>query len=126
YLLVRLAGSSGSGRLWIAFVATATAAVYTHYFAVFLLLGLAAAYLVDIWRWQPSAVRRRKSLSLLAAGAAVLLLYTPWLAALFGQLRGDRSYWTGTLKVHEALLDVALAFTGGESVLERVAVWLLA
>jgi len=126
YLLVRLASGGGSGRLWIAFVATATAAVYTHYFAVFLLLGLAAAYLVDIWRWQPSAVRRRKSLSLLAAGAAVLLLYTPWLAALFGQLRGDSSYWTGTLKVHEALLDVVLAFTGGESVLERSAVWLLA
>lgn len=127
YLLVRLAGGGGrTNWLWPAFVATATAAVYTHYFAVFLLMGLALAFLIDLWRWQPATVRRRKSLALLVAGAAVLLFYTPWLAALFGQLRGDRSYWTGMLKVHEALLDVALAFTGGESVLERVAVWLLA
>ncbi|MCB0054649.1 MAG: glycosyltransferase family 39 protein, partial [Caldilinea sp.] len=126
YLLVRLAGSDNPPRwLWPAFVVTATAAVYTHYFALFLLLGLAAAYLFDVWRWQPASLRRRKSVSLLTAGLAVLLLYTPWLAALFGQLRGDRSYWTGALKVQEALLDVALAFTGGESVLERIGVWLL-
>ena len=126
YLLVRLAGSDNPPRwLWPAFVATATAAVYTHYFALFLLLGLATAYLFDVWRWQPASLRRRKSVSLLTAGLAVLLFYTPWLAALFGQLRGDRSYWTGALKVQEALLDVALAFTGGESVLERIGVWLL-
>ena len=126
YLLVRLA--AGDGRpalLWAAFVVTATAALYTHYFAVFLLLGLALAYVVDLWCWQPVAQRRNRLVALLLAGLTVLLLYTPWLAALFGQLRGDRSYWTGALKVQEALLDVALAFTGGESVLERIAVWLL-
>ena len=125
-LLVRLADSRGKeGHLWLAFVATATAAVYTHYFAVFLLLGLSLAFLVDLWRWQPAPARRQKSTALLAAGLAVLILYTPWLAALFGQLHGDRSYWMGTLKVHEALLDAALAFTSGESVLERIALWLL-
>lgn len=126
YLLVRLAAGVGrTALLWVAFVATATAAVYTHYFAVFLLLGLALAFGLDLWRWQPVAVRRSRLVALLLAGLAVLLLYTPWLAALLSQLRGDRSYWTGTLKVHEALLDVALAFTSGESVFERIALWLL-
>jgi len=126
YLLVRLAASDGhNAPLWLAFVATATAAVYTHYFAVFLLLGLALAFLADLWHWQPPPVRQRNSVVLLGAGLTVLLLYLPWLATLVGQFRSDRSYWMGTLKVHEALLDVAMAFTSGESVWEPVALWLL-
>ena len=44
---------------------------------------------------------------------------------LFTQLRVDRSYWQGTLKLQEALVDVAIAFTSGESVLEEQALPLL-
>jgi hypothetical protein len=59
------------------------------------------------------------------ANGAVVLLYLPWLANLVTRLRVDRSYWTGTLKLHEALLDIALRFTSGETRAERIGLWLL-
>lgn len=126
YLLLRLADDPAPGwRWWACFVGVATAAIYTHYFAIFLLVGLAAAFALDALRWQPRAQAHRKLWALLGAGGSVLLLYTPWLGAIFGQLRGDRSYWEGALKLHEAAADVAVAFTSGETVFEEVALWLL-
>jgi hypothetical protein len=62
---------------------------------------------------------------LLAANAAVVVLYLPWLANLWTQLRVDRSYWLGDLKLHEALLDAAISFTSGETMSEDIALWLL-
>lgn len=125
YLLVRLADAPAP-RLasWIAFIVVGTAALYTHYFSLFLLIGLAAAFLLD--GWQRQAAFRRKSISLFAAAVAILLLYMPWLGAMLGQLREDRSYWTGTLKLDEALTKVAISFTSGETVFESTALWLLA
>ena len=38
---------------------------------------------------------------------------------------GNRNYWTGTLKLHEALLDIALRYTSGETMSERIGLWLL-
>jgi uncharacterized membrane protein len=126
YLLVRLADSHApSRRAWLGFILTATAAVYTHYFAVFLLVGLAIAFVVDIRRQQSVEQATAKLRAFLLAGAAIVLLYTPWLGAIFSQLREDRSYWTGALKLHEALLKVAISFTSGETVFEQTALWLL-
>jgi len=125
YLLLRLADDPAPAwRGWALFVGVATAAIYTHYFAVFLLVGLAVAFTLDLLRWQPRP-HRRKLWMLLGAGALTLLLYTPWLGAIFGQLRSDRSYWAGALKLHEAAADVAIAFTSGETVFEEIALWLL-
>lgn len=125
YLLVRLADTPAPRLVgWMAFVVVGTAALYTHYFALFLLIGLAIAFLLDA-RWQRTSFWR-KSFPLFAAGAAILLLYIPWLGAMFGQLREDRSYWTGTLKLDEALAKVAISFTSGETVFESTALWLLA
>ena len=59
------------------------------------------------------------------ANVAVVVLYLPWLANLVTRLRVDRSYWTGTLKLREALLDIALRFTSGETMSERMGLWLL-
>lgn len=128
YLLLRLADAPAPAwRDWVLFVAVATAAVYTHYFAVFLLVGLAGAFVTDLLLQveKPRAQVRRKLWTLVGAGVLVLLLYTPWLGAIFSQLRSDRSYWEGALKLHEAAADVAIAFTSGETVFERVALWLL-
>lgn len=124
YLLARAADRDPPGwRLWAAYVVVAAAAIYTHYFAVFLLLGLGGAWLLDV------AVRRRRFgatlVPFVAANAMVVLLYLPWLANLVTRLRVDRSYWTGTLKLHEALLDIALRFTSGETMAERMGLWLL-
>lgn len=120
YLLVRLATAplpSLSG--WIAWVVVGGAAVYTHYFAAFLLVGLALAFTIDMLMQETRGPAMKKVQALLLAGAAILLLYTPWLSALFGQLRSDRSYWEGTLKLHEAIAKVAIAFTSGETVFEQ-------
>ncbi|MBE2236473.1 MAG: glycosyltransferase family 39 protein, partial [Caldilineaceae bacterium] len=91
YLLLRLADDPAPAWWqWGAFVAVGAAAIYTHYFAIFLLIGLAAAFAVDLRLWSPRVAARRKLWALLGAGALVLLLYTPWLRAILGQLAEDR------------------------------------
>jgi len=122
YLLVRAATAEPAGwRLWAGYVVAATAAVYTHYFAFFLLLGIGIAFLLESRaRWN-----RQRIWCFVAANVAVLVLYVPWFAALFTRLRVDRSYWQGALKLNEALLAVAVSFTSGETVAERMAIWLL-
>ncbi len=157
YLLLRLADAPGRRwGLWLAYVAAAVAAVYTHYFAWFLLAGLGLAWLLDQWIGRvrvpaaphvgvrtgqeaaegvPTHVGVRTGqlenspahplLTLLSANLAVLVLYLPWLANLWTQLRVDRSYWLGDLKLHEALLDTAISFTSGETMAEQAALWLL-
>ena len=130
WLLAAAAGRPRPGwRLWLAYVVVATAAVYTHYFAFFLILGLGAAYLADrAWhaRLQPGSRSRRAGPgSFLLANALVLLLYLPWITVLVTRLRVDRSYWTGVLKLQEALLDVAISFTSGLTVTEQMGSWLL-
>lgn len=126
FLLVRLADSHASlPRIWISFIVTGTAALYTHYFAVFLLAGLGIAFAVDTRRRFSAEQAVLKLRALLLAGASILLLYTPWLGAILSQLREDRSYWTGALKLHEAIAKVAISFTSGETVFEQTALWLL-
>lgn len=121
YLLLRLADDPARRWwLWSLFIVAATAALYTHYFAAFVLIGLAVAFAVDVWRRQPGGVARRGLWALLGAGALVLLLYAPWVGAILSQLRGDRSYWEGALKLHEAVVAVAVAFTSGATVFESV------
>ncbi len=110
----------GSRRSWLVYVLVAAAAVYTHYFAFFLLLALATAAFLDalLGRGGPPGARLRGLLPLLLADLAVLLLYLPWLGILVTQLRVDASYWSGALKLWEALRHVAISFTSGETVLE--------
>lgn len=62
---------------WLAaYVAAATLALYTQYYAGFLLAGLALAGLLALWRW---GAGRRAALTWLGAQAAAVLLYLPWL-----------------------------------------------
>lgn len=123
YLLLRLADAPAPHtRLWAAYVVVAAAALYTHYFALFLLVGLGCAWMVDL-RKRPGATQCLRRYAV--ANAAVIVLYLPWLANVLMQYRVDRSYWLGDLKLHEALLDVALRFTSGETMAERTAIWLL-
>ncbi len=127
------------GLHWSAYVLVATAAIYTHYFAFFLLVALAVAYLADQFfllpRSQaaeahpdadlPSTIMRRPIAGFLLANLAVLLLYTPWFAALLTRLAVDASYWEGEFKLGEALRHLAISFTSGETVLEQEATRLL-
>ncbi len=110
YLLLRIDDGEAHWPTWVGYTATAILAVYTHYFAFFLLLALGIAFLLKHYRqiWV-----------FLSAHLAILLIYLAWSGALFYQLRVDRSYWQGQLKVWEAFQSVLLRFTQGETVLER-------
>lgn len=123
YLLLRAAAEPQQPNLaWAGYAAVGAAAIYTHYFAFFLLLGFGLAASGAL-----AAQRQWRGLAwLLAAHAAILALYLPWLAVMWQQLGSDRSYWTGVLKLDEALRGVAISFTSGATVLETTAVWLLA
>jgi hypothetical protein len=153
YCLVRSAwyvDSWQSRWLWIGYVLAATAAVYTHYFAIFLLFALNLAYLVDIYLFRGRktddgrrTMNERRPISNtqypipdprspipdpqspILANAALFLLFLPWLGVLITRLRVDASYWQGEFKLDEALRSVAIRFTLGETVLEREAIpWL--
>lgn len=124
-LLYTRAHNPFAGRTWVIYGLVATAAVYTHYFAFFLLLALGVAFLIDHFantkgRGDKFAILRdRHLLGFVLTNGAILLLYLAWLGALFQQLRVDASYWEGELKIREALRSIALNFTYGETGVEQ-------
>lgn len=123
-------GERVHGWGWLLYIGSATAALYTHYFAIFLLLAF-VLYLF-LLLYARSALRNipatRSPFSpspLLLYSSTPLLLYLPWLYIMLTQLSTDASYWQGALKLWEALRHVLISFTSGETVLEQQAVWLL-
>jgi mannosyltransferase len=148
FSILRGAWLAGHWRFSALYVLAATAAIYTHYFALFLLVALVLAF----WPERP------RTAGLVIAGVnqtglahlsfvqqplftlgrspgvvqpfvltnlVVLLLYLPWLGALLNRLALDRSYWQGGLKLDEALRSVAIHFTSGETMRESPGLWLL-
>ncbi len=135
YLIIKSEAAVRRRRLhWTTYVVVATAAIYTHYFAFFVLLALALAYVVDQMLILPrvaqdasttegdpdlpSTLGRRPMLGFLVANLAVLLLYAPWVTAMLRRWSLDSSYWQGEFKYQEALRHIAISFTSGETVLE--------
>ncbi len=125
---------------WTVYIIVATAAVYTHYFAFFLLLALAFAFFADQLlilarpiatgddsqtQALPSQLVRGAAPAFLLADLAVLVLYLPWITAMLTRFAVDSSYWQGQFKLWEAVRHVAISFTSGETVLEVQATRLL-
>ncbi len=145
YALLRAVGGEGAratqGRgaagwrrpaiWWATFVLASVAALYTHYFAAFLLLAfgicVGAAFLPGLLRPESRGRAANHLIAFVAAGGAIVVLYLPWLPAMLTRYRVDRSYWQGALKLGEALRHVAVSFTAGapETMLEADAVRLL-
>jgi 4-amino-4-deoxy-L-arabinose transferase-like glycosyltransferase len=94
---------------WMVFVASGAGMLYSHNLAVF--FGAALALWI-LWR----ALRTRKFQSLVSfslAGAAVLLLWSPWLMLLPSQLgKIQQAYWIGRPDALTATQTV-LSFTTG-------------
>lgn len=114
---------------WAAFVLTALAALYTHYFALFLLVayGLCAILALATGRTPGAGKLATRWLSLAGAFALIAIGYLPWLPAMLTRYRVDASYWQGELKLGEALRHIAISLTVGapETILEGDAVrWL--
>ncbi len=98
-----------------------TAALYTHYFAAFLLLAHLLYALLILWqrRWPG-----RLSLQLALTFGLTALLFLPWLPTLLSRLGDDPSYWPGALKFNEAIRKIFITFTVGETVFEQTGLWL--
>ncbi len=104
--------------LWTGFTLINVAAIYTHYFALFV-LGSQALYVLLVW-WGRGFRPARLLLGGLASGVVTALAYLPWLPHLVIRYGADVSYWPGRLKLSEVLLDAVVFFVGGESVPEPV------
>lgn len=107
----------GRRRWWIVFALSGLAAVYTHYFAFFLLAAFACVVALRFL-----ASRSWRALGEFAVGlAAIFMAYLPWLPVVLNRYRVDASYWQGQLKLDEALRHVWLSFTlnAPQALLER-------
>ncbi len=106
-LLVQLSRTPGRRRLWIAYAATVTAGLYTHYYMVLLVVVLAAGPLIlGAWRrlWKAN----------LAAIAAGFVPFLPWAAFRSGVFSGFIPVTAGSLTLPRLLTDYVLAINLGE------------
>ncbi len=95
---------------------TITAALYTHYFAVFLLAAHGLYFLFIFWQRNfPKSL----GFQALQISGIIILLFAPWVSVLFARWGDDPSYWPGALKLHETLRKVFINFTVGETVFEQ-------
>lgn len=108
-------------RYWWGAAAVALAlALYTHYFAFFVLIfQIFYVLLGQHLRWHRIVWKEG-----VAALAGVLITYLPWLPYMLARYRHDASYWEGRLKLDEAVRKIGISFSTGESVVESTAQWL--
>ncbi len=124
YLLLRI--TDGLGRravAWAAYFVVNVIAVYTHFYAFFV-LAFQVVFFVCWWLlWSRGRAGRRWSAlanGLLCQGA-VVLAYLPWSRFVLQRYGADVSYWKGTLRVGEVLRKTLITFSTGHSVLEIIA-----
>lgn len=108
-------------RWWAVLVLTASALLYTHYFAVFLLAAFGLTFVIALLA-QRDLARRRLAIEGAAAALLVSVAYLPWLPNALRRFGEDASYWQGALKLDEALRHIAISFSSGETVLEQQAI----
>jgi len=106
------------------YAVTGLAAMYTHYFAGFALLAL-GLYWAHVWVRESRNVRALGGFAL--ANLVMLMGYLPWLPAMWRRFQVDASYWTGRLKLNEAVQKTLVNFVAGAREVFRVEdalVWL--
>ncbi|MBN1992587.1 MAG: glycosyltransferase family 39 protein [Anaerolineae bacterium] len=116
YLLLKILAPRPAARLLPAYALLAAAALYTHYFAAFLLIAHALYAVFILWQrgWPKALVK-----PLLLTAGLIALLYLPWCSILLSRLGDDPSYWPGALKLNEALRKILISFSAGETVFEQ-------
>ena len=133
YLLLKIVHSAQPGQadassafrllpLAFLYALVAATALYTHYFAAFLLLAHGLYIALILWQRRWPRVLIIQSLQMFGL---TVLLFAPWLPTLLSRLGDDPSYWPGALKLDEALRKVLISFTIGETVSEQTGAWLM-
>ncbi len=117
YLLLRIVRKKNRLEI-ILYVITATAALYTHYFAAFLLVAH------FLYMFMAESTKPDRLLKICMIFGCIALFFAPWLPILFSRLGDDPSYWVGTLKLNEAIRKIFISFTVGETVFEQTGFWL--
>ena len=125
YFLAALDNQTASYRQWVPYIIVATATIYTHYFAFFLLFAFGLVGIAQTLHERDHLLITRplitRPLIIIGAHLTIVLLFALWLIPLLTQLATDRSYWQGTFNVMEAVRAIALRFVVGETVLEEFA-----
>jgi 4-amino-4-deoxy-L-arabinose transferase-like glycosyltransferase len=128
---LRLVSGDGRRRVWLAYILACTAALYTHYFAAFPIVAISLTFTYDVVRRRstesaaPGAryatltPRLRASASAgvrdwLAAQAAIVLLFLPWLPNALAQASSNATYFPGRVTWDTVVLDTWRAFAGGD------------
>jgi uncharacterized membrane protein len=114
YSLLRFGEDPGLLRWWVAYVLTTSAALYTHYFAVLLLLAQNVLWLLWCVRGSVEQHAHRKAPSLAErfkwwglGQAAVLVLYLPWLPTAVRQVSiGQGTWWRMPLPASVIARDI--------------------
>jgi mannosyltransferase len=120
YSLVRLADEPDSKRWWAAYVVTACGALYTHYFAVLLIL----AHVVAALTYLLVRPQRRWWGRWLLGQGAIVLLYLPWLPTAMDQVSiGQGTWWRMPLSARVILKDLWGFFLLGPRRPRGVPIW---
>ncbi|MBN1642862.1 MAG: glycosyltransferase family 39 protein [Anaerolineae bacterium] len=103
YALIRVAGDARRRAWWVVYVASTCAALYTHYFAVLVVVLHAGAALA----WAIARRQWRFVRWWVAAQAATAALYLPWLPVAVQQVRiGQGTWWRIPLPGSTILADM--------------------
>jgi len=115
YLLLRaLEGEGKAGFLWGGYILVNVLAVYSHFYAFFVL----AFHLLFLLVWW--AVKRKGD-TLLAgvlSQGVVALAYLPWSGFVLRRYAADVSYWRGELVFTEVVRKTLILFSTGHTILE--------
>lgn len=117
WLLLRWLDRPSRLRL-LSYVVLTVLAIYTHFFAWFIVA--AHATFATPWLLTDRA-RRHRLISLASAWTATFLAYLPWLRSVLIRLEADRSYWPGSLSPRYVVETMLESWTGGHTVQPMVA-----
>ncbi|MBP7687735.1 MAG: glycosyltransferase family 39 protein, partial [Thermoflexales bacterium] len=124
---IRLMRGDHRRRIWLIYIASLSAALYTHYFAAFAWAAINIAWLV-LFVWGSTRTHRegaktprnvisgtlRTFASWLIAQVFILLAFSPWLPNALAQAGSNATYFPGRVTWETVVGDAWRAFTVGE------------
>jgi len=120
--LLGLAWEKVRWTVWAAYALVSIAALYTHFYAFFILASQGIYVLVRILTRADGRLLKRPWKEWIVATAFAGMAFLPWLPPTLNQYGTNLTYWRGVLDIKKALLDSGLAFAVGSSLEGKLAV----